>query len=93
MKETIEDFLKRGGTIQKIEPKPQEKDGPTVRSPNKKTEIKTLEEGELLYGAKRKATKCKLDVSHINRDLLPDNLKQVYDLIKAASTKHWGDDE
>ena len=79
--ELIEEFLANGGEIEKLEAvEPEYKSiiGSTVK---KTPELKTLAEGELLYGEKQKRrTKKKVpDFSGINLDLIQ---KHLHDFIK-----------
>lgn len=77
--ETIEEFLARGGQIEKV-------DNPTFVKPKiigsvtkKQTSLMTLAEGELFFGEKGKRTKKvkETDYSGINFDLIPEHLKNI----------------
>lgn len=75
----IEDFLKNGGEVEII-PTPEYVGKYTVGSLNKKTpELKTLEEGRLLYtkSNKNKRKKKDIDFSDIDMSLIPDHLKEI----------------
>ena len=76
----LEEFLAKGGEIQKIPTVPHETKN-TVNSTTKKVpELKTLAEGELLYGKSKKTRPKKVkkpDFSGINMDLIPEHIKSL----------------
>ena len=77
--ELLKEFLANGGKIQKIPTEPYEykaKVGSTVK---KVPELKTLAQGELLYGKKKKVTKKVKtpDYSDIDMELIPDYIKKL----------------
>lgn len=77
--ELLEEFLANGGKIQKIPSVPYEQDHKIGSTSKKIPEIKTLAEGELLYGEKKKVRKKKKepDYSGINMDLIPEHIKNL----------------
>ena len=84
--ELIEEFLAKGGVIEKlesIEPEWNRRVGSTTK---KVPELMTLAEGELMFGKKQKRThKIKVpDYSGINLDLIP---KHLHDFIKKPVEK------
>jgi len=78
-KELLEEFLAKGGKIQKIPTVPYEKTHAIGSTAKKVPELKTLAEGELLYGENRKLKKKKKkpDYSDINMDLIPNHIKKL----------------
>ena len=77
--ELLQEFLDKGGEIQKIPAEPYEhstKVGSTIK---KVPQLKTLAEGELLYGERKKSKKKKKvpDYSGIKMDLIPDHIKKL----------------
>ena len=77
--ELIKEFLENGGEIEKLPPQEYEQKY-TIGSTVKKTpELKTLEEGRLLYTKKQvnKRKKKEVDLSDIDMSLIPDDLKQL----------------
>jgi hypothetical protein len=77
--ELIEQFLKNGGEVQKLETiDPQQK--VNVGSISKKTQqLMTLSEGEELFGEKKPEREVKekeVDYSGINIDLIPEHLRK-----------------
>lgn len=77
--ELLKEFLANGGKIQKIPAVPYEHDERVSSTAKKVPEIKTLAEGELLYGEKKKVKKKKKkpDYSGINMDLIPEHIKSL----------------
>lgn len=77
--ELLEEFLANGGKIQKIPAVPYEQDHKIGSTSKKIPEIKTLAEGELLYGEKKKVKRKKKepDYSGINMDLIPEHIKKL----------------
>ena len=81
-KETIEEFLARGGSITKVQPKVDE---PTINvhktaSAGAPAIIMSFEEADLFYGEARKGSKLKKPKtsSNINIDALPEALKSKF---------------
>ena len=77
--ELIEEFLKNGGEVQKLETiEPKSKTN--VGSVSKKTQqLMTLSEGEELFGEKKPEREVKekeVDYSGINIDLIPEHLRK-----------------
>jgi uncharacterized protein with von Willebrand factor type A (vWA) domain len=75
----IEEFLKNGGEVQKLETiEPKSKTN--VGSVSKKTQqLMTLSEGEELFGEKKPEREVKekeVDYSGINIDLIPEHLRK-----------------
>ena len=77
--ELLEEFLANGGEIQKIPTVPHEQKHMIGSTSKKVPELKTLAEGELLYGEKKKINKKtkKPDYSGINMDLIPEHIKSL----------------
>lgn len=75
----LEEFLANGGEIQKIPAVPYEENHRVGSTSKKVPELKTLAEGEVLYGEKKKVRKKKKDpdYSGINMDLIPDHIKKL----------------
>ena len=82
--ELIEDFLANGGEIKKIPPEPYEVNNKVSSTAKKIPELKTLAEGEFLYGEKKKVRKKKTkpDYSEINMDLIPEHNKKLINYTK-----------
>lgn len=82
--ETVEEFLARGGKIEKLDPGGEAKDKPVGSISKQKPQIMSLAEGELLFGEKGKRVKKikEPDYSDINFDLIPEHLR---DLMKPAT--------
>lgn len=80
-KETIEEFLARGGKIQKIDPQPIP-DSTTIVKSTAKTPVKlqSLAEGAHFFAEKTKRTQPKkeLDLTGIDMELLPDGLAEIF---------------
>jgi hypothetical protein len=77
--ETVEEFLARGGKIDKVENPTTIKQKPLGSVTKKQTSLMTLAEGELYFAEKGKRTKkVKLtDYSNINFDLIPEHLRKI----------------
>jgi len=78
-KELIEEYLANGGKIKKCPPGPKPEEEETYKSSsNGPVKLMTLSEGELFYGEKSKRTKKKkeLDLSKIDLDQLPKELRE-----------------
>ena len=77
-RETLEEFLKRGGTITKCDPVPsvEETDNKAVPTPTASSTIMTLSEGALYYSESKAKTKerKKKKVEPINLAALPTSL-------------------
>lgn len=87
--ELIEEFLKNGGEVEKLETiEPKSKTN--VGSVSKKTaQLMTLPEGELMFGEKKEPREKKVkevDYSGINADLIPEHLRK-YMVSKTTETK------
>lgn len=78
-RESVEEFLARGGKIEKLEDLSVIKDKPVGSVSKQKPQIMSLAEGELLYGEKGKRNKKvkEPDYSGINFDLIPENLRKL----------------
>lgn len=77
--ELIEEFLAKGGKIEKLPPQEVEDTRKVGATTKKVPNLKTLPEAELLFGkkqVKRKKEK-KPDYSNINMDLIPDHIKEL----------------
>lgn len=77
--ETIEEFLARGGNIEKLDIQGEVKDRAIGSVTKQKASIMSLAEGELLFGEKGKRTKKvkESDYSNINFDLIPESLRKI----------------
>lgn len=77
--ELMKEFLAKGGKIEKLPAAPYEVSYKVSSTTKSVPELKTLAEGELLYGAKSKSRKKtkKADYSNINMDLIPDHIKTL----------------
>lgn len=77
--ETVEQFLARGGQIEKHDLAGEVKDKPIGSVTKQKTQIMSLAEGELMFGEKgKRAKKVKApDYSNINFDLIPESLRKI----------------
>lgn len=77
--ELMEEFLASGGEIQKIPAEPYEYSTKVGSTAKKIPELKTLVEGEILYGERKKSKKKikKPDYSGINMDLIPNHIKSL----------------
>lgn len=75
----LKEFLAKGGRIRKIPAEPFDNEQKVSSTAKTVPELKTLAEGELLYGVKKKVkTKTKKpDYSGIDMDLIPDNIKKL----------------
>lgn len=75
----MKEFLAKGGKIQKLPTEPFEKDHKIGSTTKNVPQLKTLAEGELLYGKKKKVTKKvkEPDYTGINMDLIPDHIKKL----------------
>jgi hypothetical protein len=78
--ETYEEFIARGGKVEKL-PNMSQPLSSSMRTAQKTVELKTLEEGEFLYGEKRakKKAKKRFNVAHIDKSLLPKSLHYIFD--------------
>lgn len=88
--ELIQEFLKNGGEIEKLDPVEVD-DKQTIGSTVKKVpQIMTLAEGEHMFGKKqkRKTNNKKQDFSSIDIDLIPEHLHHI--IKKPASDKQDG---
>lgn len=89
--ELINEFLAKGGKIEKLPAVPYEVSYKVSSTTKSAPELKTLAEGELLYGAKSKSRKKKkkVDYSNINMELIPDHIKSLlkYDKKEEELTK------
>ena len=77
--ELLKEFLAKGGKIEKIPSEPYEPMRKVSSTAKKIPELKTLAEGELLYGERKKSSKKlkKPDYSGIKMDLIPDHIKKL----------------
>lgn len=93
--ETIEEFLARGGQIEKLDIGGELKNKPVGSVTKKQTNLMTLAEGELLYGEKGKRNKkVKVpDYSGINFDLIPEHLRKIINPAPQQDDKDKGDSE
>jgi hypothetical protein len=84
--ETVAEFLARGGKIEKVETVQQSPDKNAVSGvPKTLLDLRSLGEAEELYISPKKR---KINLQKINRDLLPDEIKVVYDeIIRDLSNK------
>lgn len=78
-RESIEEFLSRGGEITKVPPAPLPEDGYASRvvtsNPGASSTLMSLAEGALFYSeSKVKAKKLKKPIEKINKDALPASL-------------------
>jgi hypothetical protein len=78
--ETIEEFLARGGTIEKVDLTGEPKQKVIGSVTKKTTTIMTLAEGELYFAEKGKRNKKvkEPDYSGINFDLIPEHLRKIF---------------
>jgi len=81
-KTLIEEFLMKGGVVEKLPAGASPKYSNIGTTTKKILNLKTLPEAELLYCKKRvkKKNKKKIDTSNINLDLIPDYLKKLIGL-------------
>lgn len=78
-KETLEEFLMRGGEIQKIPVVVPETKEPTIHSSNKgPAVIMTLGEGKLYYGEGKISKIKKKSAPTIDLDSLPEAIRNKY---------------
>lgn len=77
--ESVEEFLARGGKIDKLDKGTELKSKPIGSTTKKQTTLMTLAEGELFFGEKGKRTKKvkEADYSGINFDLIPEHLRKI----------------
>jgi hypothetical protein len=77
--ESVEEFLARGGKIEKLDPCGEIKDKPIGSISKQKPQIMSLAEGELMFGKKSKRVKKEKepDYSDINFDLIPEHLRKI----------------
>ena len=75
--ESVEEFLARGGKIEKVENTAEQKAKVIGSVTKKTTQLMTLAEGELFFAEKGKRTKKvkETDYSGINFDLIPEHLR------------------
>jgi len=75
----IKEFIAKGGKIQKLPTVDYEMSYKVKSTAKSVPELKTLSEGELLYGAQKRTNKKtkQPDYSSINMDLIPDNIKKL----------------
>lgn len=76
--ELIEEFLSRGGQIEKVDTVEYNKKQVIGSTGPKVTTLMTLAEGELLFGEKNERVKKEKepDYSGINMDLIPEHLRK-----------------
>lgn len=78
--ELMEEFLAKGGKIQKLPTVPYEADHKVSSTVKKVPELKTLPQGEFLYGEVRKSKRKKVknpDYTDIDMSLIPDHIKKL----------------
>jgi len=77
--EMMQDFLDKGGKIEKIPSIPYTPNYKVSSTTKKVPELKTLVEGELLYGVKKKVNKKSKapDYSGIDMNLIPEHIKKL----------------
>lgn len=93
--ELLKEFLANGGEIQKIHAEPYEYSTKVSSTTKKIPELKTLVEGEFLYGVKKKSKK-KIktpDYSDINMDLIPDHIKKLINFSDKESDNNQNKEE
>lgn len=77
--EMMKEFFNKGGEVTKIPTVPYETSNRIISTTKSAPELKTLAEGELLYGEKKKVNvKKKIpNYSDIDMSLIPDHIKSI----------------
>lgn len=77
-KELIEEFLQRGGEVQKLDTIEYDKSAVIGSTSKKVPNLMTLGEGEEMFGEKQDRVKKEkeVDFSNINVDLIPEHLRK-----------------
>ena len=85
----MKEFLNNGGKITKVPAVPYEINDKVTSTTKSVPELKTLAEGELLYGEKKKVNKKKKtpDYSNIDMSLIPDHIKSLIKLTNNNQNK------
>lgn len=93
--ETVEEFLARGGKIEKLDIGGEIKNKPVGSVTKKQTNLMTLAEGEILFGEKSKRNKKvkEPDYSDINFDLIPEHLRKIINPAPQQADTDKGDSE
>ena len=93
--ETVEDFLKRGGQIEKFDGHNDQKAKVIGSTVKKQVNIMTLAEGELYFAEKGKRDKkVKVaDYSEINFDLIPEHLRKIINPAPQQEVNDKGDEK
>ena len=93
--ETVEEFLARGGHIEKLDIGGELKNKVIGSVTKKQVNIMTLAEGELFYAEKGKRDKKvkEPDYSDINFDLIPEHLRKIIKPAPQQEVIHKGETE